>query len=137
MHKSLLLISMLAVIHLASSSATMQQRILCSEKLNEMMGMVCEEFNTITENKRSMRGDDSIALSPLEFIQEFEEEVEDNSISEPLQNRIFRGNSLGSVLNSLTETQRRTRQRMGIVDRCCRNKCHISVLLEYCAVPRN
>eukprot|EP00099_Drosophila_melanogaster_P015199 NP_524012.1 Insulin-like peptide 2 [Drosophila melanogaster] len=137
MSKPLSFISMVAVILLASSTVKLAQGTLCSEKLNEVLSMVCEEYNPVIPHKRAMPGADSDldALNPLQFVQEFEEE--DNSISEPLRSALFPGSYLGGVLNSLAEVRRRTRQRQGIVERCCKKSCDMKALREYCSVVRN
>lgn len=55
MSKPLSFLSMVAVILLASSTVKLAQGTLCSEKLNEVLSMVCEEYNPVIPHKRAMR----------------------------------------------------------------------------------
>ncbi|XP_037723065.1 probable insulin-like peptide 2 [Drosophila subpulchrella] len=133
MCKPLSLISMLAVILLASSSVQAERTTQnCGERLMEMMDYVCESFTPVVAHKKRSMPDNDLALDPLEYVQKFEE---DNSIAEPVPSQIFRGNSFERVLSSLAEIQRRTRQQ-GIVDRCCKHACPLAVLHEYCLVSK-
>ncbi|XP_016966428.1 probable insulin-like peptide 2 [Drosophila biarmipes] len=135
MCKPLSLISMLAVLLLASSHSAQAERTAqrCGERLMEIMDMVCESFTPVVEHKKRSMPDNDLALDPLEYVQKFEE---DNSIAEPVASQLFRGNSFERVLSSLAEIQRRTRQQ-GIVDRCCKHACNLAVLHEYCLVLKS
>ncbi|KAH8255226.1 hypothetical protein KR038_006560 [Drosophila bunnanda] len=128
MCRILSIISMLAVLFLAQASAqySYNAHTLCSDRLNDMLMMVCEEFNGITQQKRGISkiASDPDPLDPIQYVGVTE--------SHPL----FRGrfNGVESVLNSLAPVRRLTRQ--GIVDRCCKNSCDYSVVREYCSIPR-
>ncbi|KAH8385823.1 hypothetical protein KR200_007671 [Drosophila serrata] len=126
MCRILSIISMLALLFLAQASAqySYNAHTLCSDRLNDMLMMVCEEFNGITQQKRGLIASDQDPLDPIQYVEVTE--------SHPL----FRGRFHGGegVLNSLGPIRRLTRQ--GIVDRCCKRPCDFSVVREYCSVPR-
>ncbi|XP_017040460.1 probable insulin-like peptide 2 [Drosophila ficusphila] len=125
MCKSLTIVSMLVVIFLAHSAVA--QYSLCSERLNDMLSIVCKQFNPVIPHKRGMLDNDGDSLNPLQFVQETESD--DNSVSDmtPYGN-YFRE----SVMSSMAAIRRRTRQ--GIVERCCKQPCKIDVVREYCSV---
>ncbi|XP_020812396.1 probable insulin-like peptide 2 [Drosophila serrata] len=126
MCRILSLITMLAVLCLtrALDQYSYEQYTLCSDKLNDMLMMVCQQFNGITSQKRGTIASDQDSLDPIQYVEVTE--------SHPL----FRGRFHGGegVLNSLGPIRRLTRQ--GIVDRCCKRPCDFSVVREYCSVPR-
>ncbi|KAH8322944.1 probable insulin-like peptide 2 [Drosophila kikkawai] len=126
MCRILSIISMLAVLFLAQASAqySYTPHALCSDRLNDMLMMVCEEFNGNTPQKRGLIAGDLDLLDPVQYVEATE--------SRP----IFRGRFHGGdgALNSLAPIRRLTRQ--GIVDRCCKRSCSMEVLMEYCSVPR-
>ncbi|KAH8242530.1 hypothetical protein KR032_011489 [Drosophila birchii] len=126
------LISVLLVVLLACNSSLAQMQYsdyrLCSEKLNEMMMMVCKEFNSMTTQKRGMIASELDSLDPIQFVEANEQA--DQLISPLLRGRFYGGEV--PTRNSLASIRRRTRE--GIVDRCCRDTCGYGVLLEYCSV---
>ncbi|KAH8322943.1 probable insulin-like peptide 2 [Drosophila kikkawai] len=126
MCRILSIISMLAVLCLGCASAqySYEKIRLCSDRLNDILMAVCEEFNGNTPQKRGLIGSDQDPLDPIQYVE--------NTESHPL----FRGRFHGGdgALNSLAPIRRLTRQ--GIVDRCCKNSCHYSVVGEYCSVAR-
>ncbi|KAH8375574.1 hypothetical protein KR200_006754 [Drosophila serrata] len=124
--------SVLLVLLLACNSSLAQLPYsdyrLCSEKLNDMMMMVCQEFNSIMPQKRGMIASELDPLDPIQYV-EAKEEVE--QLTSPLLRGRFYGGEV-PVLNSLASIRRRTRE--GIVDRCCKHTCPYPVLMEYCSV---
>ncbi|KAH8297697.1 hypothetical protein KR054_005963 [Drosophila jambulina] len=146
MCRILSLITIFAVLCLARASVpnTYEETTLCSDRLNDILMMVCETFNGITPQKRGMSKilqrhnvhqklldsflitvvNDLDLLDPVQYMEAME--------SHPLFRGRFHGGE-GS-LNSLAPIRRLTRQ--GIVDRCCKRPCEFSVLREYCSIPR-
>ncbi|XP_017028590.1 probable insulin-like peptide 2 isoform X2 [Drosophila kikkawai] len=128
------LTSVLLVLLLACNSSLAQMPYsdyrLCSEKLNDMMMMVCDEFNSIMPQKRGMSKFAS-ELDPLDPIQYVEANEEPGQLTSPLLRGRFYGGEV-AALNSLASIRRRTRE--GIVDRCCKHTCPYAVLMEYCSV---
>uniref|UniRef100_A0A6P4EQP3 Probable insulin-like peptide 2 n=1 Tax=Drosophila rhopaloa TaxID=1041015 RepID=A0A6P4EQP3_DRORH len=124
MCKSVFLISMVVMIFLACSTVPSAQGldIFCSTELNNILDKICKSYNTMPITKRSGLGNDvDFALNPLQYVARNELEDSDDT------DRPSSGNYLR---NSLSSIRRRTRQ--GIVDRCCKNGCSMSVLLDYC-----
>ncbi|KAH8286383.1 hypothetical protein KR054_008197 [Drosophila jambulina] len=126
------LTSVLLVLLLACNSSLAQTPYsdfrLCSEKLNDMMMMVCHEFNSIMPQKRGMIASELDPLDPIQYVEAKEE-------AEQLTSPLLRGRFYGGevpALNSLASIRRRTRE--GIVDRCCKHTCPYAVLMEYCSV---
>ncbi|XP_017136943.1 probable insulin-like peptide 2 [Drosophila miranda] len=118
----------------ADSSMYMRDQsnhVLCSYKLNEMLSLVCKEFNSVLPHKRGMPA--ATELDPLDPIQYVEDK--EGTASDVLPYPLFGGRFYGGeeALSSLAAVRRRTRQ--GIADRCCRKPCDISVLTEYCSIP--
>ncbi|XP_022213778.2 probable insulin-like peptide 2 [Drosophila obscura] len=106
--------------------------VLCSYKLNEMLSMVCKEFNSVLPHKRGMPAATELdPLDPIQYVEEKEGTPSDLSMLYPLFGGRFYGGE--DALSSLTAVRRRTRQ--GIADRCCRKPCDIAVLKEYCSIP--
>ncbi|KAH8239930.1 hypothetical protein KR032_009409 [Drosophila birchii] len=145
MCRILSIFSMLAMVFLAQSSAqyAYNPHSLCSDRLNDMLSMVCQEFNGIQQKRgisKSLQrlysypslqleslitvAGDLDPLDPVQYVEAME--------SQP----VFRGRFHGGdgALNSLAPIRRLTRQ--GIVDRCCRRSCSMDILMEYCSVPR-
>ncbi|XP_017133897.1 probable insulin-like peptide 2 [Drosophila elegans] len=129
MCKSVSLLSLLLVAFLACSSVHLAQGqeltfTLCSQKLTEMMNLVCKSFNSMLPQKRSLPSNDlDDPLNPLQFVERNEiEDSEDSDTS--AYGKYFR--------NSLSAIRRRTRE--GIVDRCCKRYCSMKALKEYCEV---
>ncbi|XP_068149644.1 probable insulin-like peptide 2 [Drosophila tropicalis] len=121
----------------ASSNAVLSNEnvVLCSARLNEMMSMVCREFNSIIPGKRSSSNIDIDPLDPLQFIEEKESAGSSLSASssEFLPYPLNTGRYYQEGFNSLAALRRRQR-REGIVDRCCKQSCPVSYLNEYCSI---
>ncbi|BFF98828.1 probable insulin-like peptide 2 [Drosophila madeirensis] len=109
--------------------------VLCSYKLNEMLSMVCKEFNSVLPHKRGGGMSAATELDPLDPIQYVEEK--EGSSADVVPYPLFGGRFYGSetAFSSLAAQSRRARAREGIADRCCRKACDVTVLAEYCSIP--